>query len=183
MSEITAFDELDEEARRAASTEEAMRAAGVPTHESAQQSYFGFEETHQCFLPDGKSFIEHKTLNEGARRAYLNKVNRDIMLQRTTGNAVMRMQQGEEKHMLLEQAITGWNLIGLQGEPLVFTTNKLQEFLKKADPKIVDLIEKDVRKYNVWLMADLSVEDIDKQISELNEMRDAKIKEDEGNES
>lgn len=177
------FAEIEEEAERAASTEAAMQANNVPTHERAQESYFGFEEVHRCMLPDGVSYIEHKTLNEGARRNYLNKVNRDIMLQRTTGNAIMRMQQGEEKHMLLEQAICGWNLIGPNNEPLVFNTNKLQEFLKKADPRIVDIIEKDVRKHNPWLMADLSVEDIDKQIAELQEMRDVKIKEEEGNDS
>jgi len=177
------FSQFEEEQARAASTAAAMEADGVSAVERTQQSYFGFEEIHKVLLPDGVSYIEHKTLNEGARRKYLNKVNRDIMLQRSTGNAIMRMQQGDEKHELLESAICGWNLIGKQGEPLVFNRDKLQKFLSEANPVIIDLIEKDVRKKNPWLLAEMSVEDIDKQISELEEMKETKLKEEEGNAS
>ncbi len=175
------IDAFAEEQDRATATEEAMKAGGVSPVEHTQQSYFGFSELHRTMLPDGISYIEHKTLNEGARRKYLNKVNRDIMLQKSTGNAIMRMQQGDEKHELLESAIVGWNLVGKENTPLNFDNGRLQKFLSEANPIIVDLIEKDVRKNNTWLMTDLSVEDIDKQISELQEMRAAKEKEEEGN--
>lgn len=175
------FDEAQAEIERDQATAAAMEAAGVSATEPKQQFYFGFDETHRVMLDDGVSWVEHKVLNEGARRKYLNKVNRDIMLQRSTGNAIMRMQQGDEKHELLEQAICGWNLVGAQGEPLVFNPGKLQEFLKKANPVVVDLIEKDVRLKNPWLMTEISVEDIDKQIAELQEMRAKKVEEEEGN--
>lgn len=177
------FEGFEREQEQAEATASAMEAAGVSPVERTQQSYFGFEETHQVMLPDGISYIEHKTLNEGARRKYLNKVNRDIMLQRSTGNAIMRMQQGDEKHELLENAICGWNLVGKQGEPLVFDRNRLQKFLSEANPVIIDLIEKDVRKKNPWLMVEVSIEDIDKQIKELEELRETKVKEEEGNDS
>lgn len=180
-TDISPLDEFAEEQARAESTAKAMEADGVSPVERTQQSYFGFEEIHRVMLPDGISYIEHKTLNEGARRKYLNRVNRDIMLQRSTGNAIMRMQQGDEKHELLEGAICGWNLVGKSGEPMNFTKDKLQKWLSEANPVIVDMIEKDVRKKNPWLMAEMSVEDIEKQIAELEEMKETKIKEDEGN--
>jgi hypothetical protein len=174
--------DIIEEQERADQVAAAMEADGVSSVERTQQSYFGFEETHRVPLPDGISFIEHKTLNEGSRRKYLNTVNRDIMLQRTTGNAIMRTQQGDEKHALLEAAICGWNLIGKHNEPLMFDKNKLQQFLSQANPKIIDLIEKDIRKKNPWLLAEMTVEDIDKEIANLTEMRETKVKEEEGNE-
>lgn len=180
--EVNPLDQFSEEQDRAESTARAMEADGVSPVEHTQQSYFGFEETHRVFLPDNVSYVEHKVLNEGARRKYLNRVNRDIMLQRSTGNAIMRMQQGDEKHELLEGAICGWNLIGPKGEPMSFDKNRLQKWLSEANPVIVDLIEKDVRKKNPWLLAELSVEDIDKQIAELEEMKATKVKEEEGNE-
>jgi hypothetical protein len=183
VSETTTFEDFEEEQAKAASIASAMEADGVSAIERTQESYFGFEEIHRVHLPDGISYIEHKTLNEGARRKYLNKVNRDIMLQRSTGNAIMRMQQGDEKHELLESAIVGWNLIGKNGEPLTFNQNKLQQFLKEANPVIIDMIEKDVRKKNPWLLAEMTVEDIDKQIEELQEMRATKEKAEEGNDS
>lgn len=181
----TESDEAAEEAerQRVESIEAAMQEQGISTTVPQQVSYFGFEERHQCFLPDGVSYIEHQTLNEGARRKYLNKVNRDIRLQRATGDAIMKMQAGEEKHALLQSAITGWNLLGPTGQLVPFSSPNLQMFLDKADPKVVDLIEKDIRKHNTWLMSDLSVEDIQKQIDELEEMKQVKLREEEGKES
>ena len=55
-----------EEEERARQMEERMQADGLSTLEHRQQSYFGFAESHKCFLPDGVSYIEHETLNEGA---------------------------------------------------------------------------------------------------------------------
>lgn len=180
---FAAADALRAEEESGAATAAAMEAAGVPVTEGASVSYFGFEEIHRVYLDptrDG-SYVEHKLLNEGARRKYLNKVNRDIMLQRSTGNAIMRMQQGDEKHELLESAICGWNLVGAQGEPLVFDKNKLQKFLSEANPVVIDRIEKDIRLRNPWLLTEITVEEIDKQIAELQEMRAKKVEEDEGN--
>lgn len=165
---------------RVSSIESAMKADGVAIETQTQQSYFGFEETHKCFLPDGTSYVDHRTLNEGARRKYLNAVNRDIRLQRATGDAIMKMQAGEEKHELLKTAICGWNLIGPTGQPVPFSKPALVDFLERADPKVIDLIEKEIRKTNTWLMSDLSVEDIQKQIDELEELKTTKIKEEEG---
>lgn len=167
----------------AEATEAAMTAAGIAVTTPVQVSYFGFEETHIVYLPDGVSYIQHKTLNEGARRKYIDSNNRDVRIAKVTGDAIMRMQAGSEKHNLLKSAICGWNLVGASGQPMPFHDSNLQKFLDSTDPKIVDIIEKDVRKKNVWLMADLSVEDIDKQIEELTEMREAKVKEAEGKDS
>lgn len=174
-----------EEARNRA-IEQEMEAQGVSTTTPVQADYFGFEETHQVMLPDGVSWIQHKTMTEGDRRQYLDKVNREVRLLKTSGDAVMKMQAGQERHVLLTAAIVGWNLTR-GGQPVPFSKGSpganLEQFLDKADPKLIDLIEKDIRKHNPWLMADLSVEDIDKQIEELQEMRDIKIKEQEGNAS
>ena len=100
--------EEETEARKAKATD-AMAAAGVSVEEHVQVDYFGFEETFRIMLPDDVSFIEHKKLNEGARRKYMNKVNREVRLQKS-GDAFMKMASGDERHVLLEEAITGWNL-------------------------------------------------------------------------
>lgn len=183
MSDIEVQEHEEKEARRVESIEKAMVADGVPTTQRVQQSYFGFEETHRCMLPDGVSYIEHRTLNEGSRKQYLNSVNREVAIKRASGDAVMKMAAGEEKHSLLKQAMCGWNLIDIDGSPKPFQKREVNEFLESANPKIIDLIEKDVRKYNTWLMADMSVEDLRKQIEELEEMIEAKEKEDEGKDS
>jgi hypothetical protein len=145
----------------------------------ATVDYFAFDETERVMLPDGVQWVEIKKLTEGDRRKYQNAVNRDVRLERRTGDAMLRMAAGDEKHALLTSAIIDFYLFK-QGRQVKFGEGTLREFLSSAPPSVIDLIEKAIRKANSWLMADLSVEDIDKQIDELREMRDLKIKEDEG---
>ncbi len=179
-------EQQDAEDARNRAIEQEMEAQGVSSSTPVQADYFGFEETFEVTLPDGLSKIIHKRLTEGDRRNYLDKVNREVRLQKTTGDAIMKMQAGQERHVLLDAAIVGWNL-QRAGQPVPFSKGSqgstLAQFLNAADPKVVDIIEKAIRKENPWLMADLSVEDIDQQIAELQEMRDVKVKEEEGNDS
>jgi hypothetical protein len=182
----TEIDQEAEEAARQQRTLEAMKAGGASIEEHTQVDYFGFEENHQVMLPDGVSFVIHQTLNEGARRQYMNRVNREVRLQKG-GDAFMKMASGDERHELLKQAIVGWNLStrNKNGEliPVSFTKAKLDEFLQSARPSIVDIIEKDVRAVNTWLTAEITIEDIDEQIAELTELRATKVEEAEGKES
>lgn len=178
-------EEREAEEARNAQVEEAMLASGQSIETPVQANYFGFTQTHKVMFPDGVTWVQHATLNEGGRRAYLDAVNREVRLQKTSGDAIMKMATGTERKVLLEAAIVGWNMLGPDGKPMTFSKDSggstLSQFLTVADPSIIDIIEKDVRKKNVWLMADLSVEDIDKQIAELYEMREIKVKEDAGN--
>lgn len=164
---------------RVVAMEANMVAQGVATTERVQADYFGFEETHRVVLPDGISFIEHKVLNEGARRRYLNSVNRDVKFQKATGDAIMRIASGDEKGALLKAAIVGWGL-SRAGQPVAFNPRNLDEFLEKAPPKVIDLIHKDVQRANDWLVADVTVEDIDREIADLQEMRAKKLDEEAG---
>lgn len=142
--------------------------------------YFGFAETHQHFLPDEKSFIEHKTFNEGARRRYLNSVNRDVFFGGKGGEARMSMKPGDEKKALIEQAVCGWNL-HRHGKIVPFTAKALSDWLNVADPRIVDGLETAIRKANPWMLAEVSIEDLYKERDQLDEMIRTKEKEAEGN--
>lgn len=161
-------------------TDAAMREAGVPVTEAVQVDYFDFEVTHTVQLPDGISFIEHKEMTEGQRKKYLNSINRDVIVHRQTGDARMRMAPGDERHALLLTAISGWNL-KRAGQPLPFNEGNLKKFLDAASPKVIDLIDKEVRKANAWLIQDMSVEDIEKEIATLEELKATKLAEESGN--
>lgn len=159
--------------------EAAMKADGVATHESQQVDYFGFEEILEITLPDGQSKVQHQVLNEGARRKYQNSMNREVKVQRASGDAVLKMAPGDEKVALLKEAIVGWNLIR-NGGPVPFNRKNLDDFLDRSNPRVIDLIEKEVRKANPWLQADMSLEDIDREIESLQELRDKKVEEEQG---
>ncbi len=159
--------------------EQALESQGVATETPVPEDYFGFDVTHRVMLPDKVSWVEFKELNEGQRRQYLNQSNRKVRMQRATGDTIMDLAAGDDRYNLLKVALTGWNLYK-QGEPVPFSRKNLEEFLEKASPTIIDKIEKQVRKHNPWLLQDVTVEDIDEQIAELQELRKEKAEEQEG---
>jgi len=168
---------MEEEA--VARTEAAMKEAGVPLEEHIVVDYFACDRRERTMLPDGRQWVEHKELTEGEKRKYQNSVNRDITIQRATGDARMKMAPGDERHALLKQAIVAWQVFR-GGVEVPFTAKNLEEFLEKAPPKVIDIIEKDVRKLNPWLLQEMSVEDIDREIAQLQELRETKAREEEG---
>jgi hypothetical protein len=168
--------------------DQAMRDAGVAADETVQVDYFGFEETEHVFLPDGKSHVTIQALNEGGRRRYLNRVNREVKIAKQTGDAIMQLANGDERRILLAEAIVGWNLVRRNKndgtvQPLIFNEAKLNDFLTTANPKVIDIIDKAVRAQNPWLMADVTLEDLLKQKDELEEQIEKKRAEEEGKES
>lgn len=156
-----------------------LRETGQPIEDVVFVDYFGMDIRHRTELPDGRSFVEHKELSEGERKKIQNESQRDVRLQKVTGDALIRSRPGDERHSLLRAAITGWNLRSA-GAEVPFNDRNLQKFLDTAPPRVIDLIQKDIYKHNPWLLQEMTVEEIDKQIADLQEMREVKVQEEEG---
>lgn len=135
-----------------------------------QQDYFGFQHIEQYVLPDGISYFELQAMNEGQKSKFQKVTQRDMILEKGSGNARFRIDPAVERHELIIASVTGWNL--RRGEQaMMFSERNLKEFLQLANPKIVEGLELAIRKLNPWLLADATVEEIDKQIEELQELR------------
>jgi hypothetical protein len=168
-------------------TEVAMQAAGVATEVSQEVDYFGFEEKHTYTLPDGRQSIYFAAMNEGAKAAFQKLTSRDLRVQRSSGDALVKMDQAAERHALIQSSVTGWSLRRRNPktdawENAPFDGPNLSRFLKQANPKIIEELERAIRKANAWLMDELTVEEIDKEIENLREMREAAQKREEGKE-
>jgi hypothetical protein len=144
------------------------------------EDYFGFSETHRWYFPDKQQFLEYQVMNEGAKKQYQTKSNRDVVLERHSGNARLKMDTGEERHQLLIAATVGWYMVR-NGKPIPWAVSQFKLWLDGANPRLVEQFEKEVRKANPWLLADMTVEDIDKEIESLEEMKAEIIKRDQGN--
>jgi hypothetical protein len=146
--------------------------------------YFACDETYKVMLPDNIQWLECKTLNEGDRKRYQSKVNRDLTIKKSTGDAQLRLSQGEERHELINAAVIGWNVMR-GGKPVPFssgsTGSTLTQFINAVPPAIVDHIFKQISEREPWLNGDISIEDIDEQMKQLQELRDTKVKEKAGN--
>lgn len=157
-------------------------AAGVTPiqPDRPRADYFGFGAVYTYTLPDGVSTITHKAMNEGARRRYQSRLSQDVKVERATGNAIMKMQSGDERRILLEEAICGWDLVTGNGQLVPFNTNRLYDFLENADPVVIDGIERDIRKRNPWLTSEATLDDLRREMADLQERIDQKIREEEG---
>lgn len=156
----------------------------VDTEEAGYEDYFGFDETRKWYFPDGKQYIEFQLMNEGKKAEYQNKTQRDLILERSSGNARMKLDQGSERHALISGSVIGWKMVRktTEGkfEDAPFSKNAFDTWLKTANPVLVEGLEKEVRKANPWLMAEMSVEDIDKEIANLQEMREVAVEREKG---
>lgn len=147
------------------------------------EDYFGFDETLRHFLPDGRQYFVIKKMNEGDRKRYQSETRNDLTLLRTTGDAKMRMDPGSERWTLLKAAVTGWYLMRRTPagfREVDFTRQAFEQWLGGADPRLVDDLEKAVRKSNPWLLAEMTVEDIDREMANLQEMREVAVKREQG---
>jgi len=147
--------------------------------EGVQQDYFGFSASDKFFFPDKMTYIEFTKMNEGKKKDYQDKTSKDLVLERTSGNARMTVLQGSERHELIKACVVGWNLTR-GGQPVPFNQVNLNDFLTLTDPTIVEGLEKAIRKANPWLLGEMSVADIDKEISNLQEMREVAAKREAG---
>jgi hypothetical protein len=157
----------------------AMVAQGVSTVESAPADYFSTDEVLRVMLPDGVSYIEHQVLSEGKRRAYLKQTHSDVKFEKSSGAAIMKLNPGEDKMALLGVAIVGWNLTR-GGQPFPFTEGNKRVLLEGFKPEIIDLIDKEIRKANPWLAGDVTVEDLDAEIEQLQEQRKKLLEDEQG---
>jgi len=141
--------------------------------------FFAFKETKEVYLRDTQQYLTIKRLTEGDRRKYMNATSREVKFAQG-GSTSMALRPGDDRRALLETAVCGWN-VSRNGKPVDFNTRNFAAFLDAVDPTLIDEVEKEVRAYNPWLMADVTVEDIDEQLAELEELRKTKLMEAEGN--
>lgn len=131
--------------------------------------YWGVDQTDQWFLPDGKQYFVISTMNEGERAKFEKENNNDLKVSRQ-GETSIKVDPAKSRWALITAAVTDWFLIK-NGNPLKFSEGELTGWLRHANPKIVDDLEAAIRKFNPWLNANLTVEEIDKEIENLKELR------------
>lgn len=156
--------------------------------EQQQADYFGFGGSERFTFPDGLTWVEFKIMNEGAKSRFQSAVQRDLIIERSSGNARTSVDPAVERHQLIEASLTAWNLktrrtAGGPLEDVAFNAEGRRKFLTNLDPKIIEELEKDIRKANPWLRNELSVADIDEQIDQLQDAREEARKREEGEDS
>lgn len=152
------------------------------------EDYFGFGQSERFTMPDGKQYIEFQVMNEGQRREFQKRTNKDIKFNRATNDASIKADPAEERWALITSSVTGWNLKRRRPdgsfEDAPFSKgspgSELEKFLAKANPKLIDDLEFAIRKANPWMQADMTVEEIDKEMDRLRDLREQAVEREKG---
>lgn len=147
--------------------------------QNVYEDYWGFQQTEKYVLPDGQQWIEFQVMNEGQKTLYQKSINRDIKINRRSGDASIRSDIADERHALIINSVVGWNM--KRGASFVGYDRRIFEtWLNQANPRIVEALEQAIRKANPWLQGDMTVADIDEEIERLKELREETLKEEQG---
>lgn len=159
-------------------------APGGQLVEPAYEDYFGFTDRKKWYFPDGFQFIEFKVMSEGDRKRYQADTRADVTVERASGNAKMSMDPGSERWTLIKTSVIDWHLMKKtpqnKWQKVEYNKQAFENWLGSANPTLVDALEKEIRKANPWLLQDMTVEDIDKEIASLQEMREVAVKREQG---
>jgi hypothetical protein len=142
------------------------------------EDYWGVDEVLRHYLPDGKQYFEFRVMDEGARSRFQKLTNEDMTVLRDN-TAKVRMDPVAQRHTLIKESVIGWFLMQRMPDgtwteappPTPQNKRPLDQWLEKAPPKIVDDLEFAIRKANPWMQADMNVEEIDKEIERLYDLR------------
>lgn len=139
------------------------------------EDYWGTRGDTRHYLPDGKQFFVIKKMNEGDRARYQHEAGMQMTSMRKTGDTRIDIDQAKDREALICAAVIDWHLFK-DNTGVPFNRGTLREWIKVADPKILDKLLMDVRKFNPFLQEDLSVKEIDEQLNELRELREIAAK-------
>jgi hypothetical protein len=143
------------------------------------ENYYAFDVKEKWYFPDGKQWIEYRKMTEGDRAKYLKATRSDVHLNQKSGEARIPFDQSNDRMELLLASITNWYLVSwVTGRPefVPFQSGSskggvVAQWIQRADPQVLGQLEKAIRKCNPWLLNEMSVEQIDKEIADLQELR------------
>ncbi|USH45019.1 tail assembly chaperone [Gordonia phage Camerico] len=164
--------------------DQSARDAGFKTETPIFVDFWGKERLERFYFPgqeslpeDYKQYIEFKPMNEGARARYQKATNRGIVVEKKTQDMRMGVDAAGDRRALFEESIVDWRF-AQNGALIPFSTHKFRDWLEKADPYIVDELERAIRKQNKWMISEMSSEQIREEINTLEEQwKEAKLRE------
>lgn len=153
-----------------------------PQADDMYEDYWGTDETYKYMLPDGKQYFVVKPMDEGGKQKFQKKTNKGIRMNQRSSEATIDVDPADERWTLIKESVVDWLLMqktpgtgvnGIKAEwtPFPFAKQNIEKYLEKANPKIIQDLEFFIRTKNPWMQADMDVEEIDKEIERLEELR------------
>lgn len=131
--------------------------------------YWGTESFETWYLPDGVQYFKFKIMNEGEKVKFEKLTNNDLIVNRDQ-SARVKVDPSEARHAIIKTSVVDWHLYA-GGQEAAYSKQLLEKWLTVADPKLVEDLEFAIRMANPWMQSEMSVEEIDKEIDRLHDVR------------
>ena len=142
--------------------------------EPKYESFWGVQRTERHYLPDGKQYFDYKIMNEAMKADFQKRTNQDLIVGRDQ-TARVKTDPSHERHTLIKLSVVDWYMYAPDNKGnmglVAFSPQLLEKWLQVADPKHVEELEFAIRMSNPWMQDNMSVEEIDKEIDRLHEVR------------
>lgn len=151
--------------------------AGEVIEERQFVDYFAAPRPVRWYLPDGVQYFEYQELREGGKAAYEKATNKDIRVQRSTGDARLSVDPATQRQTLIRLSVTDAHLLQSDGHGGTTTVpfnkdrpGKFWENLFTFFPaKYIEQLHEEITKANAWLAAEDDVEALKSQRDQLDE--------------
>lgn len=141
----------------------------TPTTTRKRRSHLSAGVRHTVYLGGSKEdWVEIQEMSEGRRARFQAMTTNDIRVKKDSGDSAFQIDQGNERKWLMKLSITGWDLVDLDGKPIAFTPQNLEETLGDLDPSTVDEIVAFIREHNPWMVDNEDPETIQDEIDSLH---------------
>lgn len=152
-------------------------AAGEVIEERQFVDYFATPEPQRWYLPDGEQYFEFIELREGGKAAYEKATNKDIRVQRSTGDARLSVDPATQRQTLVRLSVTDVLLYqkdeGGRVQQVPFNKARPGKFWEnlfdRFPAKYIEQLHQEITKVNAWLAADDDVEALKEERERLDE--------------
>jgi len=155
-----------------------MLDEGETIEEKQIVDYFAEPITHRFDLPDGIQYFEYQELLEGGKAKYERKTNRDIRVQRSTGDARLSVDAATQRQELIRLSVVGANVYAPDKHTgklvkLPFNRESSTAFWDRVfqsfPAKIIQNLHEEIVKVNEWMAADDDIEALKEQREQLDD--------------
>jgi methyl coenzyme M reductase alpha subunit len=136
----------------------------------AHKNYF-VTATEQKYELDKEQYIIYRKLSEGQRQRYQDSTASQLKVNQNTNEISVPLSTGKDRNNLLKASICGWKLFDEKDAEIPFNDKTLDDFVENIDPSVIDALERKIRTLNTWLLNNVTVEQIDEQIANLEEAK------------
>lgn len=155
----------------------AALAGGEVIEERQFVDYFAAPQPERWYLPDGNQYFEFQELREGGKAAYEKATNKDIRVQRSTGDARLSVDPATQRQTLIRLSVTDVHLLqaDARGIPTEVPFNKdrpgkfWDNLFTFFPAKYIEQLHEEITKANTWLAADDDVQALKDQREQLDE--------------